>query len=136
MKNQFELYQPFLSDQQVDEVNSGQNPHKDFTRLMFVTSEFAWEGIQAAFGYYRHTATVQAESPEDVFYLSNIGDVDPFEYHSKNRSVSVGDIVINMRLSLGWICLPVGWHQLERNKVHEFQAEVSTFMKMGEKIEL
>lgn len=51
---------------------------------------------------------LQATDLGDVFYRLNM---DPPE-HYRNRSMSVGDVVIDLRTNTALVCAPTGWIEL------------------------
>ena len=76
-----------------------------------------WDGASPSFEDYKLVATVNAESIEDVFRLTNHIDNDWRENayvtptKEAQRSTSVGDIVEDEKRKR-WICQSMGWKEL------------------------
>lgn len=124
------LYQPRLTDEQADALNSGLCPHTAYLRLSSLDDDNAYLRVADALDYYRHTATVDATNPEEVFEVTNIGPEAAITRHFPMRSGSVGDVIIDRDTGAGYICASWGWVEMSPLQTCYFQTRVATVMMM------
>jgi hypothetical protein len=132
----FYVYQPMLTDAQVNEVNArGWDAHPAYAKIdLLFSKDDAWDRIKDALAYYHHAATVDCATPDEVFEVTNIGPEYLITRHGPMRSGSVGDVLIATDHSAAYVCLSFGWLELTREQFGEFQMHVSTCMGLGEVI--
>jgi len=133
------IYQPRLTDDQIAEINAALRPHAAFMRTttLMGSRTAVWGVVADALDYYSHTANVDAETPDEVFVIINIGPKHRIERLGKMRSTSVGDVLLTKETGTdkqGWVCLPFGWLELTPDQINFFLTKVSTHINMGESI--
>jgi hypothetical protein len=77
-------------------------------------------------GAFKEVALVETESLETLFREMNVVDGTELPVKLKVRSLSVGDIVVDVMTRKSWYCAPVGWTELDEKCTEflEFDAEV------------
>jgi hypothetical protein len=63
---------------------------------------------------YKEVATVETETIETLFREMNVVDGTELPVKLKIRSLSVGDIVLDVAAEKCWYCSPIGWTELDR----------------------
>lgn len=70
-------------------------------------------------GMYRHVASMNARSEEDVFHKAKSYNGDDWkgghriiEAEQDARDIDVGDVIVDMDSHDAWVCLPYGWDLL------------------------
>lgn len=107
----FQVFQFQLSDDIVDQVNSGTSHpvFKSFLECqMFPTEEL----VKASRKHYREVAVIEADTLNQVFTIGNIGEEDQIHRIAPMRSVSVGDVIVNMADRTAWIVDRYGFTEL------------------------
>jgi hypothetical protein len=69
-------------------------------------------------GHYEEVATLETESLSTLFREMNVVDGTELPVKLKVRSLSVGDIVMDVMARKCWYCSPVGWTELDQ-KCHD-----------------
>ena len=118
------IYQRPLSDDQVKRINAQQD--SDFAlayfALMFPNGENANQRALDAIelGMYKQTMLINAPDSmsmtlADVFDAGNGHGRAEINVVSlqQHPSVSVGDIVVNLLDNVAYMCMPVGWKELD-----------------------
>lgn len=107
----FQVFQFQLSDEIIDQVNGG-TPHPVFKSYLDCTMRPTEEGVIAARKHYREVAVIEAHDLHDVFTIGNIGEEDQIHRIAPMRSVSVGDVIVNMADRTAWIVDRYGFTEL------------------------
>ena len=128
----YKLFQIALTDTQVDEVNSKGWGGVSWGRAyMNATSSLDREGAFAtakeAAKLYQRTWTVEADTLEHVFMLTNVGSGGTvLEKTEMAKSGSVGDFAVVLdsqgRVAGGAVCCSFGWEHLSTGQTNELLA--------------
>lgn len=128
--SKFVVYQAVIDDERYVEVNARGWEGVEWGKAYLNVTNFANEknvaervNAAAAFGLYKKTWVVEAETVGDVFTLTNIGlDGEVVSKDKYAKSGSVGDVVISVTESglVGNVCLSFGWAELTAKQVGEF----------------
>ncbi len=62
---------------------------------------------------YKFVTNVNAENLEEVFEKMNVVDGDELPVRLRVRSLSVGDVVVNVSSNEAFACDPCGWRKVE-----------------------
>jgi hypothetical protein len=65
-------------------------------------------------GKFKEVATLETESLDTLFREMNVVDGDELPVKLKVRSLSVGDIVMDVKSEKCWYCAPIGWTELNK----------------------
>lgn len=143
--NTFYVYQPILSKEQCTEVNANgwagcewAKAYMDITALYCDVGEVLDRVVNAVNAeLFQLSFIVIAENIEQVFSITNgmpVGGAS-FSYTSgKQKSGSVGDVVIADDQTEGWVCMPCGWMNLVSKTCKWFEGEVLEFIMFKEEV--
>lgn len=107
----YDLYQIRLTDEQIDEVNSGETPEFYQKYLGITMSPTALKVLDAR-DMYSKVAEIKADNLEDVFTIGNIGPESAITRLARMKSVSVGDVVVD-QYGAAYVCATFGWQEVE-----------------------
>jgi hypothetical protein len=98
----YSIYQIQLSDAQVDLINAkGHSAVPSHMAKMDMTMDFRGEKIGGLAsdawdnGYYTHVANIEADNPNGVFHVGNVGPEDKIERLTRMSSLSVSDVIVD-----------------------------------------
>ena len=98
----YSIYQIQLSDAQVDLINAkGHSAVPSHMAKMDMTMDFRGEKIGGLAsdawdnGYYTHVANIEADNPNGVFHVGNVGPEDKIERLTRMSSLSVSYVIVD-----------------------------------------
>ena len=107
----YDIYQINLTNEEYEEVNAAENPHKECPKFM-AHRDVMFEEFEKGKGYYTKVAEIEGNDLEHVFHIGNMGPEESITRLDRMHSLSVGDIVVDGN-GIQWGVASVGFTEVE-----------------------